>query len=219
MKTICIANQKGGCGKTTSAALLCLGLTTKGKTVGVIDCDRLSPLFDWCRGSGLQAALPSLAWSPSELLKQIGDLSGQVDYLIIDMSGSSEVMNALAFGVSDLVLIPMQPSAIDARGARRTIGLANQVSENRRARIESRLVLTRVTLQVVDDAIRLSRQIAEKLGVPLLPLPIIERVAFRDMFSVVDGDQMQQSAARRLAEADAQKDIASLAEMVLEETH
>lgn len=48
MKTITLANQKGGCGKTTTAQTLAIGLVNKGYKVLAIDCDpqcNLSSVF------------------------------------------------------------------------------------------------------------------------------------------------------------------------------
>jgi len=39
MKRICITNQKGGCGKTSTTVLLTLGLASSGNKVLAVDCD------------------------------------------------------------------------------------------------------------------------------------------------------------------------------------
>ena len=213
MKVISIANIKGGCGKTTSAALLCSGLHAQGHRVGLIDCDALSPLFDWSREAGLRSAKAVQASRPNDLMKHIGELQPQVDYLLVDLSGSSEIMNAIAFAMSDLVLIPMQASAIDARGAKRTIGLMQRVMENQRSLVAACLVLTRITSPMVRNALRHSTQITEDFGVPLLSSPILERTAFRDMFSIRT-DLMSSEEESLCYLSQAREDIHSLTSAV-----
>lgn len=182
MKVISIANMKGGCGKTTSTALLCSGLKAQGKKVALIDCDQLSPLFDWARAIDLGAKASFRASNPNDLITQTKSLDANVDYLLVDLSGASEITNAVAFGLSDLVLVPMQGSAMDARAAGRTIRLIHQVAENRSERIAVCTVLTRVSPHLLEDAITFSSEINSTLGVPVLLAPILERTAFREMF-------------------------------------
>ena len=185
MKVISFANVKGGSGKTTSAALLLSGLVEKGYRVGVIDCDPLYPLSDWCskvRGSKVRSFKVD---KTADLHEVIDMLRAEADFVIIDLSGASDVMNALSFAFSDLVLVPMQGSAIDARGAAHTVNLLKIVADNRRAPIETAMLLTRINPVVVTHAVRYAMEVVASLGVSFLKVPVFERSAYRDMFSLM----------------------------------
>lgn len=185
MTIISIANAKGGSGKTTSAALLCSGLRYKGFRVGLIDCDPLVPLYDWGRTAVSRGVLSVRACEPNKIAEQIKVLEPVTDYIIIDLSGASNLMNALSFALSDLVLVPMQGSMMDARGAAQTIELVHIVGSNRRSPIKTSVVLTRISPLVVTNAVKFASKIVTDLKVPFLPVPVLERSAYRDMFSLM----------------------------------
>lgn len=185
MKIISFANAKGGSGKTTSAALLCSGLAEQGHKVALIDCDPLFPLYDWWENVSFEAVLAARAPRTDDLCKHIKSFRAEADYLIIDLSGSSDVMNALAFALSDLILVPMQGSAVDARGAAHSIGLIKRVAENRRRSINTSVVLTRISPIVFTNALKHATRVISQLEVPILEVPVVERSAYRDMFSIM----------------------------------
>lgn len=57
MKTITIANQKGGCGKTATAAALSAGLLRRGYSVLAVDCDPQHSLTMICAAQALPCTL------------------------------------------------------------------------------------------------------------------------------------------------------------------
>jgi len=119
MKTIVVANQKGGSGKSTVTVHLAAAAEHAGNGPVVIsDTDPQGTAGDWFnqrKKSGLDTPrYASLALS--ELPGKIRDLDAAgAAYLFIDTAPSIGTVNEEVFAIADLILIPLNPTPADLR--------------------------------------------------------------------------------------------------------
>ena len=109
MRTILIANPKGGSGKTTLTINLAGYLAASGQRVAILDLDRQKSATQWL--SARDARLPKI-----ELLTQKqGEASG---WLVIDSPAALHGKNLEhALKLAHQVIVPIAPSLFDIRAS------------------------------------------------------------------------------------------------------
>jgi chromosome partitioning protein len=119
MKTIVIANQKGGSGKSTSTVHLAVAAEQAGDGPVVIsDADPQGSTVDWInqrRKAGIEA--PRYAQlNFSDLTNYLAALNqAGASYLFIDTAPSIGGVNPELFAIADMILIPLNPTPADLR--------------------------------------------------------------------------------------------------------
>ena len=114
-KVISLLSSKGGAGKTTISTNLSQGLFRMGKRVLVAASDPQASSRDW----SLQAPdeynmVPVLGVGAKTMEKEIASVRDSYDYIIIDGAAKMEAAKMVpTIKVSDLVLVPVQPSSVD----------------------------------------------------------------------------------------------------------
>jgi chromosome partitioning protein len=125
MKTIVLANQKGGVGKTTLAAHIAVAAERAGDGPCVlIDTDPQASLAAWWNGR--EAATPAFAPMTLKELASKLEALGQAGYAyaIIDTPPAITDSIRAVVAQADFVLIPTRPSPHDLRAVGSTVELA-----------------------------------------------------------------------------------------------
>ena len=119
MKTIVIANQKGGSGKSTSTVHLAVAAEQAGDGPVVIsDTDPQGSTVDWFN-QRKKAGIDTPRYAPltfsdlSHYLRALKDAGAS--YLFIDTAPSIGGVNPDLFAIADLILIPLNPTPTDLR--------------------------------------------------------------------------------------------------------
>ena len=125
MKTVVLANQKGGVGKTTLAAHLAVAAERAGDGPCVlIDTDPQASLAAWWNGRALET--PAFASTALKELSEKRDALGQAGYAYAFIDTPPAITESIrtVIAQADFVLIPTRPSPHDLRAAGSTVELA-----------------------------------------------------------------------------------------------
>ena len=183
MPVISFANAKGGAGKTTAALLLATELAHQGFRVTVLDADPQRWITEWSESSrNIRNIRVVSEVTVGSLQCHLREMASSTDYFIIDLAGARDAMVTTAIGLSDHVMIPVQGSAMDAKGAAQILDLLSLMKDRAGLQIAHSVVLTRVTSMVTTKAMLAIKGLLAARGVHVLETPIGERTAFKELF-------------------------------------
>lgn len=186
MFTITFANPKGGSGKTTSAMILAEQILQAGATVAILDCDPNQNIVLWSKQRQEQGrAVPFLIRTATEadFLDAVDAIDGKADYLIIDLEGTASNLMTYAVSRSDLVLIPFEPTPMEARQAARAVQLIRNIGRMMGNRtIPHSLLLTRVNAAFQTSEEKDIRKEMEAAHMPVLTSGIVRRAPYVRIF-------------------------------------
>jgi chromosome partitioning protein len=104
-------------------------------------------------------------------------------FVIVDLEGTASRMVSRAIARSDLVLIPMQASAVDAAQAARAVGLVKEKEQVIGRAIPLRVVLTRTSPQIPSKNEKLIVDELRGAGVPMVRTHLNQRTAYHSMLT------------------------------------
>lgn len=140
-KTVAIAQQKGGAGKTTIAIQLAVAWAHQGFKVALLDVDPQGSLAAWYgvrTMAGTDERLSASEVQGWKLSNEIDRLKNDYDLLVVDTPPHAETDARVAVRAAALILVPVQPSPMDLWATRPTLDMA------KREKSEALLVLNRL---------------------------------------------------------------------------
>lgn len=199
MFTITFANPKGGSSKTTSALLLAEQIRSAGATVAILDCDPNQNLMQWSEQRREQGRAEAFAVRPvvheSKFLDTIDAIRGTADYLIIDLEGTASQLVTYAISQSDLVVIPFEPTPMEARQAARATQLVTDIGRMMNKTLAHAVLLTRVNAAFQTNDEKDVRKELESAKINVMQTSIVRRAAYTRIFrdGVLIGELLDQA--------------------------
>ena len=127
MPVLAVLNQKGGVGKTTLATHIAMRLSELKQRVLLIDADQQGSSLDWKAARGDEPAFTVVGLPKDSIHREIGELSKNYDWVVIDGPPRLSTVAKSAIAASDMVLIPVQPSPYDVWAAKDIVDLIVEV--------------------------------------------------------------------------------------------
>ena len=209
MPVISFANAKGGAGKTTAALLLATEIADRGKRVTLFDADPQKWLSRWAELPNISPRISVISeTSASGIISQIQEAGFTSDFVVVDLEGTENLLVANAISVSDLVIIPIQGSAMDARGGSKILRKIRKLEKIVNHNIPHCVLLSRTSAVVTTRAMKAVQEHLAAVGVETLVTPLVERAAFRDLFDF--GGSLSQLQNRPVSNLENAKENASM---------
>src|SRR3954464_9577598 len=121
MPVLVVSNPKGGTGKSTTSLVLATTLARHGASVTLFDCDPNRHLVAWRNGPTKSAVQVVGHAEATNIARMLKSEAASRQFVIADLEGTASLLVASAILAADLVIVPMQGSAMDASQARRAI--------------------------------------------------------------------------------------------------
>ena len=196
MSVIALVGNKGGAGKTTLAVNLACALSRDAATV-VLDADPQGSVLQW-RAIAEDGDAPPVLAAFANLDEIAARHRARHEHVVIDCPPSVHAPQThAALRLSDIVLIPVQPSPMDLWA---TVHIERAVQDARRHNPE---LAARLVINQLEPRTRLSRLMHEalaELDLPVAVTAIHRRVIYRT--SVLEGKSVQQMGRRGSAASD-----------------
>lgn len=182
MPVIVMASPKGGVGKSTSAVLLASEFARMGAEVTVLDCDPNKSLTRWASHGTPRGVTLKSEIGRSDIVSTIRAVDGDGRIVIVDLEGVASQLVSRAISQADLVIVPMQPTALDAEIGSEALALVREEEEAIGRSIRHAVVLTKISAAVKSRVQKELEQQLSRAGIDVIEPSLVARAAFSELF-------------------------------------
>ncbi|MGB3470154.1 MAG: ParA family protein [Erythrobacter sp.] len=183
MPVIVIGSPKGGVGKSTCAVLLAIQFSLAGPEVTVLDCDPNRSVSRWASKNLPNNILVVSEVSKSDVISTIKENDGDGKLVIVDLEGVASQLVSRAISQADLVIVPMQATALDAAIGSEALALVREEEETLGRTIKHAVVLTKTNAAIKTRVRRELEQQLKDAGVDVIEPSLVQRAAFGEIFA------------------------------------
>lgn len=184
MPVIVIGSPKGGVGKSTCAVLLASQFSLAGAEVTLLDCDPNKSVSRWASNNLPKNihVIPDVG--KSDIISTIRENDGDGKLVVVDLEGVASQLVSRAISQADLVIVPMQATALDAAIGSEALALVREEEETLRREIKHAVVLTKTSAAMKTRVQRELEQNLKDAGVDLIEPSLVQRAAFGELFAI-----------------------------------
>ncbi|HRQ71301.1 MAG TPA: AAA family ATPase [bacterium] len=182
MKVITVANQKGGCGKTTIATNLACYFAVKGKKTILVDADTQGSAMNF-RGDrpDSRPQFQAVQNTAATIYKDIAAFEHH-DYVIIDAGGRDSKAFRSAMFAADLVVFPVKPSQTDIYSTEQALAIYNELKSTKdiKGSILLNMVIPNPKIKLTGEVDEAIKEIAADYDLKIFKTRIFNRLAYQE---------------------------------------
>lgn len=200
---ISLVNQKGGSGKTTLALNLSAAFAQSGARVLLVDADPQATVSDWAATRVPPTPFQIIQMSKPVLHRDLPEMRKDYDHIIIDGPPRSYDVARSAISISDIILVPVQPSGADFWATKEIVTLIKEASSFQVTQ-KAALIVSRKILKTAIG--RDMHQALSTFDLPIFKASTTQRVAYAESMTAGKTIFEQDGAKLAMQEINAIKD-------------